>query len=161
MARRAPPALLAWTLPLERTEWSAPPPFVTEIDAKTVAGAGRALVSRLRRQAADRFFAGCLAPPAGLGADAAVLVVAGVRFALARALAAGLGARLQRRPDHADVSACAPGGDAPGGSADVGAVQVETDALRQRWHLVLAEAGVGAGRAGRGAVEAQIGRAHV
>ena len=78
-----------------------------------------------------------------------------VLLALVAANAARLGARPQRRAGHPGLEGRQAGEDSARGVAHVGAVEVEADAARQRLGVVLPEAGVGAGGAALGAVEAR------
>ena len=103
---------------------------------------------------AQQVGAGLLATAAGFGADAAVFMHVGVGFALCGAACAGDTAGLQEGSGDVGVVAGMPGQHCAGGGADVGAVQVGPDALRQLGNHVLAEAGVGARRTGFAAGEA-------
>ena len=104
--------------------------------------------------------AGFLAGAADLGAYPAVLVVGGVPLALVAAQAARFGTSLEGSPRHLGLEGRLPGEDAPRRIADVGAIQVQTDAARERLGVVLAEAGVGAGCATLGTVEAGLNALH-
>ncbi len=85
-----------------------------------------------------------------------MLVVGGVPRALIATGAAGRRAGLDRCADDAQIGRSLAGEDAAGGLADVGAVEVETNATDQLLHVVLAETGVGAARAGSGTVQALV-----
>jgi hypothetical protein len=100
--------------------------------------------------------AGLFAAPAGLRADPAVLVLARVTLAFLGAEAAGLLTRAQNALDDRLVGACPPRSDVPGRRTDVGAVQVQTDALGELCDHLLAQAGVGTRGAGLSAVEARF-----
>ena len=78
----------------------------------------------------------------------------GVPLALLSAHPARPRARLQSRSRHLRVERRLPREDLAGGIAEIGAVEVEADAASQHLYVSFAEAGVGAGRAGLGAVEA-------
>jgi hypothetical protein len=97
---------------------------------------------------------GTLALPAGFGADAAVLMVAGVPVALVGAQAAEVGASLQHLYHQGRSGGSPPGQDRPGARAGISAIEIETDAAGELGGIPLGEAGVGAGYAGLGAVEA-------
>ena len=58
-----------------------------------------------------------------------MLVMLGVALAFFAAQAAGQGAGLERRDDHLLVAPGPPGADRSCGRADIGAVEVETNAL--------------------------------
>src|SRR4029453_2262857 len=105
---------------------------------------------------AQQVDAGLLATAAGFGADAAMLMHAGVGFAFCGAACAGDTAGLQEGSGDVGVVAGVPGQHRAGRAADVGAVQVGPDALRQLRNHVLAEAGVGARRTGFAASEARM-----
>ena len=97
--------------------------------------------------AAERGLAGLFAAAAGFSADAAVLVHARMALAFLRAQAAGNGAGLQHPADDLLVRPRPAGGHGAGDGTDVGTVEIEADALRQLLHHVLAQAGIGTGRA--------------
>ncbi|WP_342626631.1 hypothetical protein [Reyranella massiliensis] len=67
---------------------------------------------------------------------------------------AKLGAGLDHATDQGGIGVSAAGENRPGGSAGIGAVEVEPDALAQSCYPFLAEAGVCTGDAGLGAIEA-------
>lgn len=78
-----------------------------------------------------------LAATTSFGADAAMLVHLGVALALLRARPAGLAARFELRLRSGCVVLGLASQDAASGVADVGAVQVQPDALTQlRDHLL-------------------------
>src|SRR5680860_1850396 len=104
----------------------------------------------------DEVPAGLLAVPARLGADAAVVVHPGVLLALVTAGLARGGAGLQDGAGEVGVVTGVPGEHPPGGVAHIRAVQVGADARGQLGDHVLAEAGVGAGGTGLGALEARL-----
>ena len=81
------------------------------------------------REGADCLAASLFAPAAGLGAEAAMLMLLGMALAFIVAQAAGEGAGLERRDDDLLVAAGPPGADRSCGGTDIGAVEVETDAL--------------------------------
>lgn len=103
-----------------------------------------------------RLAAGDLAFPAGLGAKPAMRVMAGMLVAFLGALMAGFGAGLDETAHDLGVVAGAAGSDAAGGAADVGAVEIQPDALPQVGHGVLRQASIGTRDAGLHAVEAAI-----
>jgi hypothetical protein len=115
------------------------------------------MVTRIVRlesaEGCEEFIAGCLAAPARLGADPAVLVHACVLFAF---IAAGLaygGAGLEHGAGDVGVIAGVAGEDAASCGADVRAVEVGADAFGQLGHHVLAQTSIGAGGTGLRAVE--------
>lgn len=89
-----------------------------------------------------------LAAEAGFGADAAMLVTSCVTLAFRCTSAACRGAGLQHLAQHRFVRAGAAGCDRGRGRADVGAVEVETNALGEVLYHLLAEARIRAGNAG-------------
>jgi hypothetical protein len=100
--------------------------------------------------------AGLLAAPAGLGANAAVLVNLGMPLALvATALACGH-AGFQQRPEDVGVVIRLAARDPDGGGADVGAVQAQPDALNHLGQVLLAQAIVRVGGAGLGAIVERV-----
>jgi len=112
---------------------------------------------RLRRPSAEggeQLLAGLFTPPACLRADPAVFVHLGVALALVGARPAGGHAGLEHGAGEVGVIAGVPGQHPAGGAADVSAVQAGADALDQVRDPGLAQARVGAGGAGLGAVEA-------
>src|SRR4051812_385345 len=98
--------------------------------------------------------AGLLAPTARVGADPAVLVHVRVPGALVPTGLARLGAGAEHRAGQLGVVRGLPGQDATGGLADVGAVEVAADASPHVGDRLLAEAGVRAGGARLGALDA-------
>ena len=115
-----------------------------------------------------RLKAGLLAPAAMFGADAAVLVLLGVAFALVGAEHAGLGAGLKRKDDQSFVGPGTARRKLARCQAKVGAVEVQPDALAKLRHHLLAQAGVSArdadGSAGKAFLDAIdqriVGAAH-
>lgn len=97
-----------------------------------------------------------LAATAGLCAHPAVLVVPSVVLALLTAKAASLRASLETGAQHPRLRGRLPGEDPAGRLAHIGAVEVEPDAASQHLHVPLSDAGVGAGGASLGAVEARL-----
>lgn len=95
---------------------------------------------------------GLLADPhaaaAGFGADAAMFVLARMLLAFVRTHAARRRAGVKHAPDHFVVRAGVPRRHAAGDIADIRAIEIEANALCQRLHAFLREAGVGAGRTG-------------
>src|SRR5688572_23894237 len=106
------------------------------------------------RDRRDRFPAAALTAPAHVGADPAMLHMLAMLRAFVAAQPAGEGARLQRGGEHALVRSGAARRELAGRETEVGAVEVQSDALAQLGDLLLGEARVGAGRAGLGAGEA-------
>ena len=105
----------------------------------------------------EEVVAGALAASAGLSADTAVLyAVLGVLLTLLAAPTASLCASLQGSLSHLLVESRLPGEYLADGVADVGAVEVEPYAAGQHLYILLTEAGVGAGGAGLGTVDAGI-----
>ena len=72
----------------------------------------------------------------------------GVRLALLGAQPAGGGAYAEHAAHHFVIETGPAGHDAAGDVADVGAIQIQADALGQVLHHALRQAGVGAGGAG-------------
>src|SRR5439155_10569774 len=97
-----------------------------------------------------------LAVPAGLRADAAMLVVGCMPLTLLRADATRLGASLHHRPCEFRLELGLPGEDVSSGDAHVAAVQAQPDAADHRRHVVLGEVSVRVGGAALGAVEAGL-----
>jgi hypothetical protein len=94
--------------------------------------------------------AGFLASQAGLGADTAVLVPISVPLALiATALAKG---RTGCQQERGSAVICSATGDADGGSADIGAVQAQADAVDHLSHVLLVQVSIGVSGAGLGTV---------
>lgn len=98
----------------------------------------------MRRDGGLGFAAGGLAGAAGLGADAAVFVPPGVTLAFGGAERGGAGAEAQRLGCERLVRAGAASGEARRGVADVGAIEIEPDALAKLGDHVLGEARIGA-----------------
>ena len=80
----------------------------------------------------------------------------GVLSAFAATHPAGIGASPQHRADGLLVGAGTPCCDRASGSAYVGAVEVEADALGKLLNRLLTKAGVGAGDAAAGTPEALL-----
>ena len=95
-------------------------------------------------QIAQGIAAGFGAPHAGFGADAAMLVHAGVLAAFLATGPAGGAASLDHRPDDFDIRAGAAACDRACGRADVGSVEVEADARPKLLDHGLGQAGIGA-----------------
>ncbi|WP_281827450.1 hypothetical protein [Jannaschia rubra] len=77
-----------------------------------------------------------------------MLVLFGMTLALVAASAASFGAGLYRRPKNLDIGAGASGGHCSGCRTDIGAVEVQPDALPELGHHFFRQAGVSAGCAG-------------
>lgn len=101
--------------------------------------------------AASGLFAGLHATLAGLGANTAMFVHAGVPLAFLAAKSACGAAGVEHPPDDFFIRSGAPRRDASGDVADVGTVQVHSYALCQFTHLGFRKAGIRTGRAGLGA----------
>ena len=93
------------------------------------------------------FPAGLLAAPAGVGADEAMLMMAGVELAFVATQVTDRRTGFERRDDRAGVGAAARR-DRAGRGADIGAIEVEPDALAERRDVGFREAGIGARDAG-------------
>lgn len=78
----------------------------------------------------------------------------GMAATLLRTGCTGAGAGFDQRLQHLGVAPRAADGGLPGGQADIGTILVQANALAQLIHHGLAQAGIGAGDAGLGAVEA-------
>jgi hypothetical protein len=76
-----------------------------------------------------------------------------VRPALALANLASQAACFERAAQHLDIGPGAPRGHRTGRPADVGAIEIETDALAQILNLVFRQASVRTGNAGLRAIE--------
>ena len=109
------------------------------------------LRSRCSAHLLQRSLAGVRAAFAGLPADAAVLVFAGMLLALFAACPAGCLARLDGGAQNIDVRPRAARGHRARGGADVGAIKVQPNALLHLVDRLLGQASVGAGGAGLGA----------
>ena len=118
-------------------------PRHSEVGSGRVANALRSVASA-RADRLDRFPTGLLAATAGLRAKAAVLVHARVPLAFLRTERASLGASLQSGENDLLVAAGPARANRTRGHADVGAVEVEADALPKLSYHVLGQAGVGA-----------------
>lgn len=94
-----------------------------------------------------------LAIPANLHANPAMLMFAGVTCTFVAAQLADLLARLEHLANSDLIRPGAPRRDGPGGDAQIGAIHVEADALRQFLHFRFAKAGIRAGDAGLRAIE--------
>jgi hypothetical protein len=114
----------------------------------------------LSRERREEVVAGLLTTSAGIGAHPAMLVVGGVPLTLVAAQPAGFGASLEGCTRHLWLEGGLSRDYPAGGVANVGAVEVESDAAGERLGIFLAEAGVGASRATLGAVEAGLDALH-
>lgn len=108
------------------------------------------------RQAGEGGAAGAFALAAGLGADAAVLVVLRVALALLGADTARRHACLEQRPCELRLEGCLARQHAARRLAGIGAVEVDPDAPDELADVRLAQAGVGARDAGLSAREALL-----
>src|SRR3712207_3345902 len=104
--------------------------------------------------------ASLLAAAAGFGTHPAMLVVLSMLLALVPADSACPSAGLKSSTCHFCVESCLAGEYLAGCSANVGAVEAKPYAADQHLYVSLAEAGVGAGGAGLGAVEASLDTLH-
>src|SRR6185312_4117210 len=124
--------------------YSARPPAA----AKTISmGEPKALV----RHAARQFLAGLHAAAAAFGADAAMFMHGRVRLALLGAQLAGGGADAEHAAHHFVIGTGAACHDPAGDVANIGAIEIQPDALGELLHHALRQAGVGAGGANLGA----------
>ena len=80
----------------------------------------------------------------------------GMPLTLVAAQLASLGACLKERSAQRRIERALAGQKVPSRGANIGAVQIEANATDQWLNLLLAKAGVGAGGAGLGAVEARM-----
>jgi hypothetical protein len=96
---------------------------------------------------AQRFLTGLHAALASLGADPAMFVFAGVTPALIAAKTARNGANVEHAADHLLIRPGSAGRETARYGANVGAIKVEADALREFPHTFLSQARVGARRA--------------
>jgi hypothetical protein len=92
--------------------------------------------------------AGLSATFAGLGADPAVLVLLGVTLAFFATPAARFTACLDHCSKNLNIRSGSPGRHRTGCRTDVGAIQVQPDALPELGHHIFSQARVSAGRAG-------------
>jgi hypothetical protein len=95
--------------------------------------------------------AGLHAAAAGVGANAAVLMHTGVLLALVRAKPARRGTGMEHAADHFVVRSGPARGNSAGDVANISAIEIDPDALGQRFDHFLGQAGVCAGGAGLGA----------
>src|SRR5262249_31935416 len=110
--------------------------------------------SRLCGDRREQVVAGLLAAAANLRTDAAVLVVSGVALALLSACFASRRARFEHCGHEAQIRLALPRHYTACRFAAVGAVEAEPNGANKLLHVGLARAGIGAGRAAGGAVEA-------
>lgn len=113
--------------------------------------------------AADRLnglLAGLFAATARFCTDAAVLMLGRMTLALLGAQAACNAARFENGNQRALVAACPAGRNASCGVADIGAVEIEPDALTQHLDFLFSEARVSAGGTGLRAVVAFFDTPH-
>jgi hypothetical protein len=96
------------------------------------------------RHAASRLFAGLHTAAADIGADAAMRVLVRMFLAFVGAEPASGYASVQHAADHLVIPARLARSHSAGDIADVGAIEVEADALRQRIDHLLREASVSA-----------------
>ena len=106
-------------------------------------GTGR-VTMLLASQTAHSLQAGRFARPARVGADSAVLVVPRVPLTFFAAEAARRDARIEHFADDLSVRPRATGGKRCRRTADVGAIQIDPNALTQRGHPLLGNACVSA-----------------
>jgi hypothetical protein len=97
-----------------------------------------------------------LAPATDCRANTTVFVVSGVALALLGASEAGLCTGFDHCGDDAQIGGGLPRHDPAGRIADVGAVEVESNAADQLGQIALCEAGVCAGGTARGTVDTLI-----
>src|SRR3546814_627974 len=91
----------------------------------------------------DCLLAGPFTAATGFCADAAMLMLAGMALAFFRADAAGLGARFEGGDDHLLVGSRPACRDRARGHADIGAVEIEANALPELVHHLLGDTSVG------------------
>ncbi|MEO1819778.1 hypothetical protein [Pseudomonas sp.] len=96
----------------------------------------------------QRRFAGLRAAFAGLGADPAVLVLLGVTLAFVAAPAARIIAGLDHCSKNLNIRSGAPGRHRSGCRTNVGAIEIQPDALPELRNHIFRQARVSAGRAG-------------
>ncbi len=87
-------------------------------------------------------------------------MVLGVVLALLCAQATSLGAGLEAGTQHLGFRGLLSGEDVAGSLTYVSAVEVEADAPGKHLHVLLTQAGIGAGGAGLGAVKAGLDALH-
>lgn len=107
-----------------------------------------------RAEGLDRLLARLLAASTSFCADTAMLMRLRVFLALVCAKAAGQHAVFQRRADDLLIASRAARRDRPRCEANIGAIEVEADALPEPHDLLLPDASVGAGNAALAAVVA-------
>ena len=108
----------------------------------------------LRVDLAQQVVAGFYAAVAGFGTQRAVLVLVAVAFTMRGALLAGVSAGLDLRGGRRLAEGRLARQHAGRGIADVGTVEIGTDAAAQVGHIVFGETGIGTGGAVVCAVEA-------
>jgi hypothetical protein len=113
-------------------------------------------ISTLDLDRREDAIASLLAAAAGFGAHPAVLVVVSMPLALVPADSACPSAGLKSSTCHLWVESCLAGEYLAGGFAHLGTVEAKPYAADQHLYVILAKAGVGAGGAGLGAVEASL-----
>src|SRR3954447_25522784 len=91
------------------------------------------------------------ATPTGLSTDPAVLMVGSMTLTLLATEAASCGAYIQHPADDLLVRAGAARGNSASNVADVGAVQIQTDTLRQVVNIVFSQTCIRTGRTYLGA----------
>jgi hypothetical protein len=94
--------------------------------------------------------AGLLARAARRGTDTAMFMHVGVGLTFLTARPARCGTSFEAGPKHFDIAAGAARGHGARCSADVGAVEIETNTLGQVLDHIFAQAGIGTGCAGLG-----------
>jgi hypothetical protein len=113
-----------------------------------------------KSDSAQGAFAGLFAAAADLGANPAMLVVLRVPVAFVRAEAAGEGAGFEQRANEFFVGAGSARRNRSHGQAEVGAIEIKTNALPQLRDAALSDAGVGAGNAALSAIVALFDTAY-
>jgi hypothetical protein len=107
-----------------------------------------------------RIHTSSLAPSARFGADSAMLVHGRVALAFLSASAASKLAQFERHTQHGLVAAGSTGGQCAGGRANIGAVQIESNALSQPLNHLLRQTGIGTTDARLRALEALFDAFH-
>jgi hypothetical protein len=97
--------------------------------------------------------AGLLTGAAGLGANAAMVMMGGMVPTFLGAEPTGFAARFQHAADRLRIGSGTARDDLAGRSADIGTVEVETDALSKFRNAAFTDAGIGTRQACLGAGE--------
>jgi hypothetical protein len=122
--------------------------------ARVSAEAGANFPAHLDRR--EKVIACLLAAATDFGADAAVLVVGGVPFALLGTSEASDRTCFDHCADKAEIRSGLACHDAAGGVTGVGAVEAEANAAHHLAHVFLGEIGVGTTRTAGDTVDARV-----